>query len=91
MPTAVSGDPASNIGIVTALVLVTLAVVLRVSGRNRAAADHHVAGQASTGGQNGLALAGDHLSAAAFLGVVGPSRSSATTVSCSWSAPSAAG
>ena len=71
MPTAVIGNPALNIGIFTAFVLVTLAVVLRVSGRNRAAADYYVAGQTFTGAQNGLALAGDYLSAAAFLGVVG--------------------
>ena len=39
MPTAVTGNPALNIGIFTIFVLATLVVVLRVSGRNRGAAD----------------------------------------------------
>lgn len=65
------GSPALNVAIFAGFVLVTLVVLLRTSGRNRVAADYYVAGNGFSGAQNGTAIAGDYLSAAAFLGVVG--------------------
>ncbi|WP_345152907.1 solute symporter family protein [Arthrobacter ginkgonis] len=50
---------------------VTLVVVLRASRNNRTAADYYAGGRSFTGGQNGTAIAGDYLSAASFLGIVG--------------------
>jgi cation/acetate symporter len=73
--TALSGEhptvnPALNFGIFGVLVLITLIVVYRVSGRDTAS-DYFAANGAFTGAQNGIALSGDFLSAASFLGVAG--------------------
>ncbi|WP_432486638.1 solute symporter family protein [Kineococcus sp. SYSU DK018] len=65
------GNPAVNIAIFAAFVAVTLAVVLRASRNNRTAADFYAGGRSFTGGQNGVAIAGDYLSAASFLGIAG--------------------
>ncbi|MEV4320056.1 cation acetate symporter [Actinocrispum sp. NPDC049592] len=65
------GEPGINIGIFLAVVAVTLFIVYRVSTRNASAADYYAAGSAFTGVQNGIALSGDYLSAASFLGIAG--------------------
>jgi cation/acetate symporter len=65
------GEPLLNIGIFVAIVAVTLFVVYRVSSRNTTTADYYAAGGAFTGVQNGIALSGDYLSAASFLGIAG--------------------
>ncbi|MCI2239895.1 cation acetate symporter [Kineococcus sp. TRM81007] len=65
------GNPAVNIAIFVAFVAVTLTVVLRASRNNRTAADFYAGGRSFTGGQNGVAIAGDYLSAASFLGIAG--------------------
>ncbi len=39
------------------------------SKRNRSASDYYAAGGRITGFQNGLAIAGDYMSAASFLGI----------------------
>ena len=54
-----------------ALVLVTLAITAWAAKRNKSAEDHFVAGGRLTGRQNGVAIAGDFISAASFLGVTG--------------------
>uniref|UniRef100_UPI003CC7DD29 solute symporter family protein n=1 Tax=Nocardia farcinica TaxID=37329 RepID=UPI003CC7DD29 len=54
-----------------ALVAVTLAITAWAARQNKSAADHYVAGGALTGRQNGVAIAGDFISAASFLGVTG--------------------
>lgn len=54
-----------------ALVAVTLMITAWASKRNKSAADHYVAGGSLTGRQNGVAIAGDFISAASFLGVTG--------------------
>lgn len=46
-------------------------IVFRASRNNKTAADYYAAGRSFTGGQNGSAIAGDYLSAASFLGIVG--------------------
>ncbi|MEU7482087.1 type I-E CRISPR-associated protein Cas6/Cse3/CasE [Lentzea sp. NPDC042327] len=49
-------------------VLITLFVVIRASRNTKTAADYLAAGRAFTGPQNGIAIAGDYLSAASFEG-----------------------
>ncbi|OFE16445.1 cation acetate symporter [Humibacillus sp. DSM 29435] len=72
MPTATTvGNPAINIGIFALFVVVTLAIVIRVSRNNNTAAEYYAGGRAFTGRQNGIAIAGDYLSAASFLGIAG--------------------
>ena len=65
------GDPLVNMLIFALFVGVTLVVVLRASKNNKTAADYYAGGRSFTGGQNGTAIAGDYLSAASFLGIVG--------------------
>ncbi|MEL4319121.1 sodium/solute symporter [Leifsonia sp. YIM 134122] len=65
------GDPWLNIAIFGAFVAITLIIVFRASRNNKTAADYYAAGRSFTGGQNGSAIAGDYLSAASFLGIVG--------------------
>ncbi|MBQ4682128.1 cation acetate symporter [Aeromonas dhakensis] len=50
-------------------VAATLFITYWASKRNRSAADYYAAGGRITGFQNGLAIAGDYMSAASFLGI----------------------
>ncbi|MGY1672901.1 solute symporter family protein [Geodermatophilus sp. SYSU D00710] len=68
---ATIGSPAVNITIFGAFVLVTLVITFRASRNNKSAADYYAAGRNISGTQNGLAIAGDYLSAASFLGIAG--------------------
>ncbi|MGE5475925.1 MAG: cation acetate symporter [Bacteroidales bacterium] len=52
-------------------VIGTLGITYWASKRTRSASDFYTAGGGITGFQNGLAIAGDYMSAAAFLGVSG--------------------
>ncbi|GAA1172127.1 solute symporter family protein [Nesterenkonia xinjiangensis] len=65
------GNPWANIGIFLIFVGVTLFFVLRASKSNNTAADYYAGGRSFSGTQNGTAIAGDYLSAASFLGIVG--------------------
>src|SRR6201991_2346145 len=65
------GNPAANIGIFALFVAVTLYIVIRASKRNTTAAEFFTAGRAFSGRQNGIAISGDYLSAASFLGIAG--------------------
>jgi cation/acetate symporter len=65
------GQPLLNGGIFLFFVLVTLVIVFRASRRTRTAADYYAAGRSFTGPQNGVAISGDYLSAASFLGIAG--------------------
>ncbi|HEU5144117.1 MAG TPA: cation acetate symporter, partial [Dermatophilaceae bacterium] len=65
------GNPALNIAIFAVFVVITLAIVFKVSRGNRSAAEYYAGGRAFTGRQNGIAIAGDYLSAASFLGIAG--------------------
>ena len=71
VPRPTVGNPALNIAIFALFVVVTLAIVIRASRNNRSAADYYAGGRAFTGRQNGIAIAGDYLSAATFLGIAG--------------------
>ncbi|WP_425554526.1 solute symporter family protein [Kribbella sancticallisti] len=65
------GNPTVNIAIFALFVVATLAIVIRASRNNRTAADYYAGGRSFTGPQNGIAIAGDYLSAASFLGIAG--------------------
>ncbi|MBE1552553.1 cation/acetate symporter [Mycobacterium sp. OAS707] len=68
---ATVGNPAANIGIFALFVAITLYIVIRASKKNTTAAEFFTAGRAFTGPQNGIAISGDYLSAASFLGIAG--------------------
>jgi cation/acetate symporter len=65
------GNPLANIGIFAVFVVITLLVVIRASRNNRSADQFFTGGRGFTGPQNGIAIAGDYLSAASFLGIAG--------------------
>src|ERR1700710_1047683 len=65
------GHPAANIGIFEAFVVITLFVVIRASRNNKTADQFFTGGRSFSGPQNGIAIAGDYLSAASFLGIAG--------------------
>lgn len=52
-------------------VVATLGITYWAAKRTRSASDYYVAGGGITGFQNGLAIAGDYMSAASFLGISG--------------------
>ncbi len=65
------GNPAANIGIFSLFVVVTMIVVIKASNRNATADEFFTGGRGFSGPQNGIAIAGDYLSAASFLGIAG--------------------
>ena len=54
-----------------AFVAITLGITKWAASKTRSAADFYTAGGGITGFQNGLAIAGDYMSAASFLGISG--------------------
>ncbi|WET79807.1 cation acetate symporter [Amycolatopsis sp. QT-25] len=64
-------NPALNITIFAIFVAITLVIVFRASRNTKTASDYYAAGRAFTGPQNGIAISGDYLSAASFLGIAG--------------------
>jgi cation/acetate symporter len=52
-------------------VLITLFITYWAAKRTKSTAEYYAAGRSVTGFQNGLALAGDYMSAASFLGIAG--------------------
>ncbi|MBU9766317.1 cation acetate symporter [Mycobacterium sp. TNTM28] len=65
------GNPVANIGIFSLFVVVTMVVVIRASKRNATADEFFTGGRGFSGPQNGIAISGDYLSAASFLGIAG--------------------
>ena len=65
------GNPTLNIAVFAIFVVATLAIVIKASRRNATAADYYAGGRSFSGKQNGIAIAGDYLSAASFLGIAG--------------------
>jgi len=65
------GNPTVNFVIFGLFVVATLAIVFRASRNNKTAADFYAGGRSFTGPQNGIAISGDYLSAASFLGIAG--------------------
>lgn len=66
-----TGSPALNISIFVVFVVVTLAIVIKVASGHKTASQMYTGGASFSGRQNGLAIAGDYLSAASFLGIAG--------------------
>jgi cation/acetate symporter len=64
-------DYATAIIFFVLIIALTLAITGYASRQNKSTSDHYVAGGKITGWQNGLAIAGDYLSAASFLGIAG--------------------
>ena len=54
-----------------AIVGATIGITFWAAKRNKSTADFYTAGRSLTGWQNGLAISGDYLSAASFLGIAG--------------------
>ncbi|MCE0487094.1 solute symporter family protein [Ornithinimicrobium sediminis] len=69
--TANVGNPWLNIGVFAAFVVFTITVVIKVASGKKTAAEYYTGGAAFSGRQNGVAIAGDYLSAASFLGIAG--------------------
>jgi cation/acetate symporter len=65
------GSPGVNIAIFGVFVLITLYITFRAGRTNRSATDYYAAGRTISATQNGLAISGDYLSAASFLGIAG--------------------
>ena len=57
------------IGMFIAFVIFTMFITKWAAGRTKSAADFYTGGGGITGFQNGLAIAGDYMSAASFLGI----------------------
>jgi cation/acetate symporter len=64
-------DQAISILFFVAIIALTLVITVYASRQNKSTSDHYVAGGKITGWQNGLAISGDYLSAASFLGIAG--------------------
>ncbi len=67
-----TGNPILNIAIFVLFIVATLTFVIRATRKtSQKGSDFYTGGASFSGWQNGLAIAGDYLSAAAFLGVTG--------------------
>ena len=64
-------NPVINMVVFGIFVVATLIIVFRVSKRNATATEFFAGGRSFSGPQNGVAIAGDYLSAASFLGIAG--------------------
>ncbi len=69
--TAADNNPILNMSIFGAFVIVTMIIVIRAGRNNKSANDFYAGGRSFSGTQNGMAIAGDYLSAASFLGITG--------------------
>jgi cation/acetate symporter len=71
MTTTIGTPTASAIAFFLLIVALTLAITYWAARRTRSTSDFYAAGRAVSPLQNGLALAGDYMSAASFLGIAG--------------------
>ncbi|MGE7437237.1 solute symporter family protein [Kitasatospora sp. NPDC001175] len=69
--TAASGHRGLTMTLFGAFVLVTLVITVWAGRRTKGAADFYAGGRGFSGLQNGLAISGDYMSAASFLGIAG--------------------
>lgn len=70
---AATGNPILNIAVFVIFIVVTMTIVTRVGRTPKTgdASEFYTGGASFSGTQNGLAISGDYLSAASFLGIVG--------------------
>ncbi|APT84290.1 solute symporter family protein [Corynebacterium aquilae] len=67
-----TGNPLINIAVFVLFIVATMTVVIRATRKtSQKGSDFYTGGASFAGWQNGLAISGDYLSAAAFLGVTG--------------------
>ena len=66
-----TGNTGLTITLFAVFVAITLGITIWASRQNRTAADFYAGGRQFTGMQNGLAIGGDYMSAASFLGIAG--------------------
>ena len=71
VPLAGGDNRGLTIALFLAVVAVTLGITFWASRQNKSAADYYAGGRSFTGFQNGLAIGGDYMSAASFLGISG--------------------
>ena len=69
--TVSSGQRTLTVGLFLGFVAITLLITIRASRGNKSAADFYAGGRSFTGFQNGIAIGGDYMSAASFLGIAG--------------------
>nr|WP_294691801.1 sodium/solute symporter [uncultured Friedmanniella sp.] len=67
----VTGNRALTISLFLVVVALTLYITFWASRQNKTAADYYAGGRSFSGFQNGLAIGGDYMSAASFLGISG--------------------
>jgi cation/acetate symporter len=67
----VTGNRALTVGLFLAVVAVTLYITFWASRQSKTAADYYAGGRSFGGFQNGMAVSGDYMSAASFLGISG--------------------
>ncbi|GAB3400223.1 solute symporter family protein [Flindersiella endophytica] len=65
------GNQTLTISLFLVVVAVTLYITWWASRQNKTAAEYYAAGRSFSGVQNGLAISGDYMSAASFLGISG--------------------
>ncbi|WP_144182553.1 solute symporter family protein [Elioraea rosea] len=66
------GQPSAlAIGLFFVFIAITMGITWWAARRTKSTEDFYAAGRSVTAGQNGLALAGDYMSAASFLGIAG--------------------
>ena len=71
-PATAIGEPnAVAMAFFFAFIAITLGITYWAARRTRTTEDFYAAARSITPGQNGLALAGDYMSAASFLGIAG--------------------
>ena len=60
-----------TIGLFAVFIAITLYITIWASRQNKTAADFYAGGRSFSGFQNGMAIGGDYMSAASFLGIAG--------------------
>jgi cation/acetate symporter len=60
-----------TLGLFAVFIAITLYITLWASRQNKTASDYYAAGRSFSALQNGLAISGDYMSAASFLGIAG--------------------
>ncbi len=71
LPLATGGNQWLTIGLFLLVVALTLYITFWASRQSKTAADYYAGGRSVTGFQIGLAVSGDYMSAASFLGISG--------------------
>ena len=71
VPLATGGNRGLTLGLFLVVVALTLYITFWASRQNKTAADYYAGGRSFSGFQNGLAIGGDYMSAASFLGISG--------------------